>query len=252
MPKIFVIAGHGAGDPGAVGNGAVEAEKVRVLANKIKSFGGDNVILGDLNRNYYYDNGISTLTIPKDYQIIELHMDAGVSSARGGHVIINSGFTADKYDNALAAMLKSILPGRSNMIVGRNDLANPSRAAAKGYGYRLVEFGFITNAEDVRIFNSRMDDIARGVLNAFDITVSGQTKISSEGEKEMRAIVQAKSGTGQYYYDGRVFHPLSSPEENKAMCTFVKELYGEDMKTYVFDNKDFKNINNVLAREEKI
>ena len=171
MAHIFVIAGHGAGDPGACGNGYQEAERVRALASKIAEYGGSNVTLGDMNRNYYADNGIMNLTIPSDWQIIELHMDSGVSSARGGHVIIKAGYTADKYDNALAGFIGSILPGRAQLIVGRSGLANVNRAAAKGYGYRLVEFGFISNSTDVSIFNSKLDDIAKGVLKAFDIPV---------------------------------------------------------------------------------
>lgn len=170
MPHLFVIAGHGAGDPGAVGNGYQEAERVRALANRIKALGGDNVTLGDTSRNWYADKGISSLNIPKDWCIIELHMDSASASARGGHVIIKSGYTADVYDTALANFIGGILPGRAQLIVGRSNLANPNRAAAKGYNYRLVEFGFITNATDVSIFNNRMDDIARGVLSAFGIS----------------------------------------------------------------------------------
>ena len=179
MAKIFVICGHGAGDPGATGNGYTEAERVRALGKRIKALGGNSVMLGDVNRNYYADKGISSLTISKDYQIVELHMDSGAASAKGGHVIIKSGFEPDAYDNALANMLKEILPGRSTMIAKRSDLANPKRAAAKGYGYRLLECGFISNAGDVAIFNSRMDDIARGILNAFGITSTGSTISSS-------------------------------------------------------------------------
>ena len=170
MAHIFVIAGHGAGDPGAIGNGYQEAERVRALANRIKALGGDNVTLGDTSRNWYADKGISSLNIPKDWCIIELHMDSASASARGGHVIIKSGYTADVYDTALANFIGGILPGRAQLIVGRSNLANPNRAAAKGYNYRLVEFGFITNATDVSIFNNRMDDIARGVLSAFGIS----------------------------------------------------------------------------------
>ena len=44
------------------------------------------------------------------------------------------------------------------------------RAANKGYNYRLLECGFISNAEDVKIFNTRMDDIAKGILNCFGIS----------------------------------------------------------------------------------
>ena len=49
MAKLFVIAGHGAGDPGACGNGYQEAERVRALAKRIKEFGGNSVMLGDAN-----------------------------------------------------------------------------------------------------------------------------------------------------------------------------------------------------------
>lgn len=169
MGKIFVIAGHGAGDPGACGNGYTEAERVRALADRIKALGGSEVMIADTSRNWYADNGISRLTISKEYQIVELHMDSAGASARGGHVIINGNYPADKYDKALAEFIGSIFPGRANKLVSRIDLANPKRAAAKGYSYRLVEFGFISNVTDIGIFNSRMDEIAKGVLDAFGI-----------------------------------------------------------------------------------
>ncbi len=124
---LFIIAGHGAGDPGATGNGYTEAERVRVLAAHIGALGGSNVTIADTSRNWYADNGISKLSIPKDYQIIELHMDSASASARGGHVIINGKYKADQYDNALAKMISGIFPGRSQIVVGRTDLANPKR-----------------------------------------------------------------------------------------------------------------------------
>lgn len=180
---LFIIAGHGAGDPGATGNGYTEAERVRVLAARIGALGGSNVTIADTSRNWYADNGISKLSIPKDYQIIELHMDSALASARGGHVIINGKYKADKYDNALAKMISGIFPGRSQIVVGRTDLANPKRAAAKGYPYRLMECGFITNASDVKTFNSRMDDIAKGILQAFGLSAVGtSTKTETAGK----------------------------------------------------------------------
>ena len=169
MAHLFIIAGHGAGDSGAVGNGYTEAERVRSLASRIATLGGDGVTVGDTSRNWYRDNGISRLNIPKDWQILELHMDSASASARGGHVIIKSGFAPDVYDNALASLIGGMFPGRSKLIVGRSDLANVNRAAKKGYGYRLMECGFISNAGDVQTFNSRMDELARGILGTFGI-----------------------------------------------------------------------------------
>lgn len=184
MTHIFVIAGHGAGDPGASGNGYTEAERVRALASKIKAYGGDAVTVGDTSRNWYADNGISTLSISKSWQIIELHMDSASVSARGGHVIINSGFEPDKYDTALAAFISGILPGRAQTIVKRNDLANPKRAAAKGYPYRLLECGFISNTQDVKIFNEKTDEIAKGILNVFGIGTSDSESTDTSGESK--------------------------------------------------------------------
>ncbi len=182
MAHIFIIAGHGDGDPGASGNGYKEYERVRALAEKIKLYGGSNVTVGDTSRDWYKDKLISSLNISKDWQIVELHMDgASASSARGGHVIINSTYDPDKYDKALAAFISDILPGRSSTIVKRSDLANPKRAAAKGYPYRLLECGFITNAQDVKIFNGQMDDIAKGILEAFGIKASGSGTSAGSG-----------------------------------------------------------------------
>lgn len=65
MAHLFIIAGHGAGDSGAVGYGYTEAERVRALARRIVALGGSNVTLGDVNRNWYADKGISSLNIPK-------------------------------------------------------------------------------------------------------------------------------------------------------------------------------------------
>jgi uncharacterized protein YjdB len=174
MAHLFIIAGHGAGDSGAVGNGYTEAERVRALASRIAELGGGGATLGDTSRNWYADKGISSLNIPKNWQILELHMDSASPTARGGHVIIKKGFSPDVYDNTLASLIGGIFPGRSNLIVGRDDLANAKRAATKGYGYRLMECGFISNAEDIRVFNQRMDEIARGILKAFGIKCEAQ------------------------------------------------------------------------------
>lgn len=199
MAHIFIIAGHGDGDPGASGNGYKEYERVRALAKKIKAYGGNNVTVGDASRDWYKDNLISSLNISKDWQIIELHMDGvASSSARGGHVIINSTYDPDKYDKALAEFISDILPGRSSTIVKRSDLANPKRAAAKGYPYRLLECGFITNAQDVKIFNGQMDDIAKGILNVFGIKASGSATGTSKPAESKPAASTSKPTATKY------------------------------------------------------
>lgn len=170
--KLYVIAGHGAGDPGAGGNGYNEAERVRALAKKMKELAPDNVILGDLNRNYYADAGINSLNLPKDTLVIELHLDSATAAAKGGHVIIKYGFNPDWFDDALAKRVSQMFPGRANSLVGRSDLANVNRAASRGINYRLLENCFITNAGDMNLYNEKdTENVARNILAAAGIAV---------------------------------------------------------------------------------
>ncbi len=204
---VFFITGHGAGDPGACGNGYQEYERVRTLAKVLKTLGGDQVMISEEDRNYYKDNGITKLNLSKDWLLCELHMDSNPkSSARGAHVIIWGNYEADDYDKKLAAFLSGILPGRSNTIVGRTNLANPKRAAERGYNYRLIEIGFISNSEDVNIFNTRMEDIAKGILECFGITVQNQV------------VTEAPS----------ISAPVSIPQPEKSLEDWANEVKAGD------------------------
>jgi len=171
LAKLYIICGHGAGDPGACAAGQTEEERVRALAAIIKERGGADVEVLDTSRNWYVDGGINSLTLPEGAMLLELHRDWAGESARGAHVIIYAGFEADDFDKALASKLSAILPGRSQTIVKRSDLANPKRAARRGINYRLVEVGFISNAEDRNIFDTRITDIADAILAAADISI---------------------------------------------------------------------------------
>lgn len=170
MPRLFVICGHGAGDPGAGGYGFDEAERVRVLGNRIKELGGDNVILGDTSRNYYADSGILSGDIPGDSTIVELHMDSAVASARGGHVLVKTGIGTNQYDENLANFITDMFPGRANKFQYVDWLANANRAYSVGLDYRLLECCFISNYDDLEKFNSNIDAVAEGILAAFDIS----------------------------------------------------------------------------------
>lgn len=175
MAKLYLIAGHGHGDPGAVGGGQNEADSVRNLARRVKELAADpsDVELHDFSRNAYAQGDLNTLSVPKGTMVLELHRDSANGSARGAHVIIKSGFDADAFDKALAKNLAAIFPGRSNIIVGRSDLANANRAARRGINYRLAEVGFIDNITDRTIFNDRLDEIARAILSAAGIAAKG-------------------------------------------------------------------------------
>ena len=263
MAHLFLIAGHGAGDSGAVGYGYTEAERVRALARRIVAYGGSNVTLGDTSRNWYADKGISSLKISKDWQILELHMDSGVSTAKGGHVIIKEGYNPDAYDTALANFIVTFFPGRANKVVGRAHLANVNRAAAKGYSYRLLENGFISNKTDLTKFNNQIDDLARGILKAFGITSAAPVapvKKKAEpidGEIKAGGVFQNKTdkfgtisyqahmrgfGWGNWQSDGLM---VGSTGQNRRIEALHIKPDGEtDVVVHMKEigNKEYKNI----------
>lgn len=178
VAKLYVVAGHGGGDSGAVGHGFNEAERVRTLAAAMKKLGGDQVILGDTSINWYATRKFSTLANP-GCPVLELHMDSyETGSPKGGHVIIKSGFSADAYDNALANYISTTFPGRASKIVSRSDLQNVNLCAQRGINYRLLEVCFITNYDDLMFFNSHIDQIAQGILSCFGISTKADPEPS--------------------------------------------------------------------------
>lgn len=171
--KLYVIAGHGQGDPGACANGYSEAERVRALANKLVELGGGEVGCYDQSKDLYQQGGPRNLGIGLDVPCLELHQDSAGASAKGGHVIIKEGFNADSYDNALANFVSGFFPGRAQSIVGRSDLQNINVAASVGQNYRLLECCFITNPDDISKFNDNLDAFALGILACFGVETEG-------------------------------------------------------------------------------
>lgn len=190
--KLYIIAGHGNGDPGACAGGYTEAKLVRKLAKRIKALGGSGVTVLDTGRNWYADGGIMRLKLPKNAQLLELHMDSASASAKGGHVVIDADFNADKYDKALAKFISGMFPGRSVAISKRNDLAQPNRAQAKGISYRLLECCFISNKKDRKKFIDEMDAVAEGILKAFGIKAKAAEKKPAAEKVETVTAKQAK------------------------------------------------------------
>lgn len=204
MAKVFIIAGHGAGDPGACANGYQEAAQVRKLAKRMKELGGSDVQIGDMSRNWYADNGIGRGHCPKGVPVIELHMDSAGAGAKGGHVIIKAGFSPDGIDNALANFIGGMFPGRAKTIVGRSDLANPNRAGKMGVNYRLLECCFISDPGDAAKFDSHIDDLARGILAAFGIGANAApapapapAPVKKDLDTVAREVIAGAWGNGQ-------------------------------------------------------
>lgn len=205
--RLYLIAGHGDGDPGACANGYTEAALVRELCERVKALGGDAVTYLDPSKDWYRTGGVSTYPFESGAQVLECHLDSASASARGGHIIVKAGGGTDAYDEAMASSVAAMFPGRSQSIVYRDDLANVNRAAARGdVSYRLCEFCFISNRKDVEQFSAAIDDVARMVLNAFGIEAAsaarGEWKLSDDGRWWFKRANGTFPAGGWEYIDG--------------------------------------------------
>ena len=154
MGKILLVAGHGVNDPGAIGGGINERDTMRALAKEIKSLIPDVVDVYDVTRDMFKDTkGGGGMSSTAYKEVIELHMDASKNElVKGGHAIIYISYNPDDLDKRLVKTIDEcfgIVPYlRPSGFSKRNNLLNLNVAAKRGISYRLLELGFITNADN--------------------------------------------------------------------------------------------------------
>lgn len=182
--KILVIAGHGAGDCGAVGNGFREADLTRELAGyavRALDVVADAVIY-DTSRNCYRDiknnaNGAKELLKSVDF-VLELHLNSFSSDkAQGVEVLCKRDSV---FSRTLAEKVSNC--GFSNRGVKlRKDLLNMNYCDTIDKPYVLLECGFITNYHDVSVLKNSQEKIAQAIAQSFKVCYNlGEKKSNSE------------------------------------------------------------------------
>lgn len=187
---LYICCGHGGNDSGAIGFGKTEKNMVRQVASEMKKLCPEINIM-DTSIDHYTNKTFSKTNFPKNAVITELHMDGFTNpSAKGGHVIIYSGFDPDEYDKKLADHISSLRPGRASKIVKRNDLFNMRMCAERGFNYRLVELGFITNKDDNIFISNNMKKVATVILESFGLSITKEPVKNIETlKKEIQQIL---------------------------------------------------------------
>ncbi|HEL1838370.1 TPA: LysM peptidoglycan-binding domain-containing protein [Streptococcus suis] len=223
MGKHLVICGHGQGpstyDPGAVNAklGITEAGKVRELAKAMAKYSGSTIDY-ITDQNVYAYQSISSLGKGYD-STTELHFNAFNGQARGTEVLIQSSLSADKEDMAILNTLGRYFTNRGIKKV--DWLYNANQAANRGYTYRLVEIAFIDNEQDMVIFASKKDEIARGLVSAITgtevKTVVPSTPSSTVGNPSI-------SGKPNYHIGDsvRVLPHATHYQTGQKIATWVK------------------------------
>ena len=166
--KILLIAGHGAGDPGACSNYGTEATETRRVLNEVNSlFSGYDVTVDvyPTNRNAYADIGNGCLQVNfADYDyVFEIHFNSAANTEATGVEIwatyAEQGITVEQaIVNKIAAL------GYSNRGVKREDFRVIRTAKNKGTSAALIETCFISNQGDMNRYNSNFTKVCNAMV----------------------------------------------------------------------------------------
>jgi len=169
----LLVMGHGAGDPGARGNGTTEATALRkiflpqlkkyakqVKHSKVTFYNPKHNLVADTLQHHK-----GSYKINKHTTVIMFHLDA--ASAHGGHVIIHKQHPTAR-DKRLAKVIKKYV-GLNPAYRGysfRTNLRNCNVLRRRGIDYSLIETGFITNRTDYRNIKKHRAQIAKADIEA--------------------------------------------------------------------------------------
>ena len=191
--KILLISGHGYGDPGAVGtyNGVkyresdLTREVVSALAAMLKGFA--DVTVYDQSRNAYTDYCNGSLKDRAKFEnydfVLEVHFnawkaDSGDGKNKGVEIFAKSGSEIE------GNIVKNIAAlGFTNRGVKSNSFAVINTARSKGTRAALLEVCFIDDADDMKLYFAKKNDIINAIVKGFGFSVSGSTSgANSKGE----------------------------------------------------------------------
>lgn len=177
--KILLIAGHGAGDPGAPGCGYQEADLTRELVNliapKLRVYATVDVY--DQTRNAYYDCQNGKFKIGSYDYVLEVHFNAFNGKAYGTEIYVTDREKGTTVEQAIMHNLSKYFNVRgvkvTNFLV-INTVKN------KGISAALLETCFIDNQKDMDKYqknkNSVADGIVKGIVDGFGLKQGSQPK----------------------------------------------------------------------------
>lgn len=246
---IYLVAGHGAGDPGAVGNNTQEAIQTRRVADALYSRlnGKTPVKMYPQNQNLYRSADYSKFD---GCDVIEIHFNSYSQPAYGTEVLIKTGFTPDAIDNGLLSAMAKYFKNRG--IKYRSDLKNMNSLASRGVSYRLIEVCFINSSDMTTYnnnFNALMDDMANAIIkaNGGSATVSTPSKPSTGSTStEMYRVRKSWANTASQLSANKVLeYAIATAKKNPGYSVF------DSKGNVVYPTGTSKKSNEEIAREIK-
>lgn len=203
--KVLLIAGHGAGDSGAVGNGYKEADLTRkivaALEPKLKKYCSVGVY--PTSRNAYDDvqNGTFANHVPggiRSYNyVFEVHLNSSADDPDGNGVTTGTEIyitSAEEGYTVETAILKNVCSmGFRNRGVKRTDFSVIATCKNYGVSSALLESCFIDDQDDVDLLVPNIDEFAQKVVDGI---AEGFGLKASSGSSTSTGTSTSKPSTG--------------------------------------------------------
>lgn len=221
--KILLICGHGAGDPGACGNGYQEAALVREIAPKLKNILSDyaEVTLFDPDVNMYKHLKSGKFFNFREFDyVLEIHFNAVVKDFKGDGKTTGTEILVHTYEKGTSVeelIVNKIakLGFKNRGVKRRSNLQNMNICRGnQGVSYALIETCFIDDKDDMDLYISKKCDIieaiAEGIIEGFSLN-----KFKNDVQSSVNLLTSAEDITQEL---NKSFFPITETEK------FVKEL----------------------------
>ena len=248
--KILLIAGHGAGDPGACSNYGTEATETRRVLNEVNSlFSGYDVTVDvyPTNRNAYADIGNGCLQVNfADYDyVFEIHFNSAANTeATGVEIWVTPSEQGITVEQAIVNKVAAL--GYANRGVKREDFRVIRTAKNKGVSAALIETCFISNQGDMTKYNSNFNSVCNamveGIAEGFGISKKdgyvppvAQPTPPSQGKPNVNYYVKTSEGK-QLGAFNVLEYAKNMASSNKAI---VYDKNGNVVTSYVSNEKRY-------------
>lgn len=198
--KILLIAGHGAGDCGAVGCGYKEAdltrEVVKLVKPKLEKYA--TVAIADTSYNWF--NNKASLPLSGVDYVLEVHFNACVNDQTGNGKTTGTEIFVTASESGIGVeenIVKNISAlGLKNRGVKRNNWSVINYCKSKGISSALLEVCFIDDADDMKIYTTKKNEVAdaitKGIVDGFGLkTASGASEVTTTKNEYYRVQLGA-------------------------------------------------------------
>lgn len=194
--KILLIAGHGNGDVGAVGNGYKEAdltrEVVKLLKTPLSKYA--TVDIADTSVNWFSSR--SKLNAKGYDYVLEIHFNAikaetvADGATKGVEIYVTEAEKSVTVEQKIVDNISTL--GYKNRGVKRKNYSVIKHVKNQGVSSALLEVCFIDDIDDMRIYTTKKNDIinaiVKGIVDGFGLA---KTEIKTTVDNTVDSLADA-------------------------------------------------------------